>query len=265
MIEPGQPVTIIGAGIAGLAVARALAMRGAAVVVLEQAAMIRDIGAGIQISPNGAAVINALGLGGTLAKIGLRATAVSLRDGLTDQPVLQMDLSRDPTGRGFHLVHRAYLVSILRDGAAKAGVEIRLNQQIERIDTEGKSPVLSLADGTTHHAPLLIGADGLHSQVRTALNGTGTPFFTHQVAWRATIANSSGTDPLVEVHMAPGRHLVSYPLRGGDLRNIVAVEERGGWTAESWSLQDDPANLRRAFASFSPKVRGWLEDRKSVV
>ena len=76
-MEPGQPITVIGAGIAGLAVARALAMRGASVVVLEQAATIRDIGAGIQISPNGAAVINALGLGGMLSKISLRATAVS--------------------------------------------------------------------------------------------------------------------------------------------------------------------------------------------
>ena len=259
MIEPGQPITIIGAGIAGLAVARALAMRGASVVVLEQAATIRDIGAGIQISPNGAAVIYALGLGGMLSKISLRATAVSLRDGLTDRPVLQMDVSRDATGRGFHLVHRADLISALRDGAVMAGVEIRLNQRIDSVDIAGRSPVLSLADGTIHAAPVLIGADGLHSQIRTALNGTETPFFTHQVAWRATIVNSSGTDPLVEVDMGPGRHLVSYPLRGGDLRNIVAVEERGGWTAESWSLQDDAANLRRAFASFSPKVRDWLE------
>ena len=259
MIEPGQPITIIGAGIAGLAVARALAMRGASVVVLEQAAMIRDIGAGIQISPNGAAVINALGLGEVLSKISLRAAAVSLRDGLTDRPVLRMDLSRDPTRRGFHLVHRADLISALLDGAVMAGVEMRLNHGIDSVDIAAKSPVLHLADGTTHAAPIIIGADGLHSQVRTALNGKETPFFTHQVAWRATIADASGTDPLVEVHMGAGRHLVSYPLRGGELRNIVAVEERGEWTAESWSLQDDAANLRRAFASFSPKVRGWLE------
>ena len=144
MIEPGQPITIIGAGIAGLAVARALAMRGASVVVLEQAAMIRDIGAGIQISPNGAAVINALGLGEVLSKISLRAAAVSLRDGLTDRPVLRMDLSRDPTRRGFHLVHRADLISALLDGAVMAGVEMRLNHGIDSVDIAAKSPVLHL-------------------------------------------------------------------------------------------------------------------------
>ena len=259
MIQSGQLITVIGAGVAGLAVARALALHGAMVTLLEQAAVVTDIGAGIQISPNGAAVINALGLGPALAANSLPAARVSLRDGLTDKTVLTMDLTRDRTGRGFHLVHRADLIAVLRDGAIAAGVDIRLNQKIDRVDLSGPAPVLQLINGTVQSAPILIGADGLHSQVRTALNGAETPFFTHQVAWRATIPNRSGVDPLVEVHMGPGRHLVSYPLRGAKLRNIVAVEERGGWTAESWSLQDDPSNLQRAFAGFSPKVRGWLE------
>jgi salicylate hydroxylase len=259
MIHNGQPITVIGAGVAGLAAARALALCGASVTLLEQAAAVTDIGAGIQISPNGAAVINALGLGPALVANSLPAKRVSLRDGLTDTAVLTMDLTRDPTGRGFHLVHRADLVTLLRDGAMAAGVDIRLNQKIDRVDLSGPAPVLHMTDGTTQSAPVLIGADGLHSPVRTALNGKEAPFFTHQVAWRATIPNRSGTDPIVEVHMGPGRHLVSYPLRDGKYRNIVAVEERGGWTAESWSLRDDPVNLKRAFVSFSPKIREWLD------
>lgn len=259
MIEKGQPITVIGAGVAGLAAARALALRGASVTLLEQAAEVTDIGAGIQISPNGAAVINALDLGPALLAHSIPAQTVCLRDGLTDAPVLTMDLTQDRTGRGFHLIHRADLITLLRDGAIAAGVEIRLNQKIDRVELSGPDPVLHLTDGTTFRCPVLIGADGLHSQLRSALNGPETPFFTHQVAWRATIQNTSHLDPVVEVHMAPGRHLVSYPLRGGQLRNIVAVEERGGWTAESWSLQDDPVNLRRAFADFSPKVRDWLD------
>lgn len=252
------PITVIGAGVAGLALARALALHGARVTVLEQASAVTEIGAGIQISPNGAAVIDALGLGAGLAKASLAAQAVSLRDGMTDRAVLTMDLRRDSSKRGFHLMHRADLIALLRDGAMTAGVELRLDCKIDRVDLSGPAPLLHLTNGTTEVAPLLLGADGLHSPVRTALNGAEAPFFTHQVAWRATIANTGNTDPLVEVHMAPGRHLVSYPLRGGTLRNIVAVEERGGWTAESWSLQDDPANLKRAFSRFSPKVRAWL-------
>lgn len=53
---------MLGAGVAGLTVARALAMRGARVTVLEQAEVIREVGAGLQITPNGAAVLRALGL-----------------------------------------------------------------------------------------------------------------------------------------------------------------------------------------------------------
>ena len=259
MIRTGQPVTVIGAGIAGLALAIALAQLRAKVTVLEQAPAITEIGAGIQISPNGFAVLKALGLGESLAERSLRARSVSLRDGINDRPVLTMDLSREPTGRGFHLVHRADLIGLLRIAALAAGVEICLNRKIDRVDLSGPIPNLHFINGISQSAPILIGADGLHSPVRTALNGKEAPFFTHQVAWRATIPNRSGTDPIVEVHMGPGRHLVSYPLRGGKYRNIVAVEERGGWTAESWSLRDDPVNLKRAFDSFSPKIREWLD------
>ncbi|GAB1362861.1 hypothetical protein MASR1M32_20970 [Rhodobacter sp.] len=64
--------------------------------------------------------------------------------------------------------------------------------------------------------------------------------------------------------MGPGRHLVSYPLRGGTMRNIVAVEERRRWTEEGWSLRDDPIELRLAFENFSPRVRGWLDQVEDV-
>ena len=255
----GQRITVIGAGVAGLTVAHALSLRGATVTLLEQSAAVTDIGAGIQISPNGAAVINALRLGPALAANSIIARSVSLRDGLTDTPVLAMDMTRNPSGQGFRLVHRADLIGVLRDGAVAAGVEIRLNQKVDHVDLSGPTPVVHLTDGTNHAAAIVIGADGLHSQVRRVLNGPERPFFTHQVAWRATIAHEGDSIPMVEVHMGPGRHLVSYPLREGTLRNIVAVEERTGWAAESWSLRDDPANLRQAFASFSPRVRGWLD------
>ena len=88
----GQSITVLGAGIAGLACARALALRGARVTVLEQADAIREVGAGLQISPNGAAVLRALGLGAALDRAGLAAAGVRLIDGPTARPVLSMDL-----------------------------------------------------------------------------------------------------------------------------------------------------------------------------
>ncbi|MEY4695834.1 MAG: hypothetical protein RIT14_262 [Pseudomonadota bacterium] len=260
----GRQVTVLGAGVAGLAVARALALRGAAVTVLEQADAVRDVGAGLQVSPNGAAVLRALGLGAALEAASLRARAVVLRDGLDGAQVLRMDLARLRPDQGWHFVHRADLIALLLEGARAAGVELRLLQKVEEVDLTGEMPVAVTAQGMRHAAGLMIGADGLHSPARMALTGKVAPFFTHQVAWRAVIAGDPADPAEVEVHMGPGKHLVSYPLLGGAWRNIVAVEERRRWVEEGWSLRDDPMELRLAFEGFGPRVRGWLEQVEDV-
>lgn len=255
----GQPVTVIGAGVAGLAVARALALRGAAVTVLEQADAVREVGAGLQISPNGAAVLRALGLQDALDAASMRADAVQLIDGPTGDPVTRLDLARLRPGQGYHFLHRADLIDLLLHAATEAGVTIRLLSRIDAVDLSGPHPVVMLESGERLDTPLLIGADGLHSKTRAALNGAETPFFTRQVAWRAVIPCEPGAAPVAEVHMGPGRHLVSYPLRNGTLRNIVAIEERDKWAEESWTLRDDAITLRVAFEGFAPRVRGWLD------
>jgi salicylate hydroxylase len=255
----GQSATVVGAGIAGLAAARALALRGAEVTVLEQAAALGDVGAGLQISPNGAAVLHALGLGPALRDAALRATGVRLCDGLTGATVLHMDLARLRPDLGWHLVHRADLVAILVEGAQEAGVAVVTQTQVHRVDLRQDRAVALTPDGGRFETGLLVGADGLNSVLRAALNTGSTPFFTGQVAWRALIPGHRADPAEIEVHMGPGRHLVSYPLRGGTLRNIVAVEERAEWTAEGWTHPDDPAALRAAFAGFGPRVRGWLD------
>ena len=255
----GQTVTILGAGVAGLAVARALALRGAAVTVLEQADAIREVGAGLQISPNGAAVLRGLGLQAKLDAASTRADAVQLIDGPTGEGVTRLDLARLRPGHGYHFLHRADLIDLLLNGAQAAGVTLRLLSRAAEIDLSGPAPVVVLEGGERLETPLLIGADGLHSKVRAALNGPEQPFFTRQVAWRAVIPCEPGAAPVAEVHMGPGRHLVSYPLRNGTLRNIVAVEERDRWAEESWTLRDDAITLRVAFEGFSPRVRGWLD------
>ncbi|MBC7476483.1 MAG: FAD-dependent monooxygenase, partial [Pseudorhodobacter sp.] len=226
--------------------------------VLEQADVLREVGAGIQISPNGARVLQALGL----ALDEPRAVAVELRDGLDDSLVTRLEVGRLRPDQGYHFMHRADLIGLLQAGAIEAGVEMRLLSRVAAVDL-GEQPVLRMEDGSTVEAGLLIGADGMHSAVRQALNGVREPEFTGQVAWRALIAGDRGA-PVVEVHMGPGRHLVTYPLRGGTLRNIVAVEERRNWAAESWSLRDDPIEVRLAFKGFSPRVRDMLEQVDDV-
>lgn len=260
----GREVTILGAGVAGLALARALALKGAEVTVLEQADAIREVGAGLQIGPNGAAVMRALGLGTALEAASVRAAAVELKDGFSGSTVLRMDLARLRPGQGWHFLHRADLIGVLAEGARAAGAQLRLLQKVETVDLSGPRPRLVTAQGAVSEPSLLVGADGLHSPTRAALNGRIAPFFTRQVAWRALIPETPGAAPVAEVHMGPGRHLVSYPLRGGALRNIVAVEERHRWVEESWSLRDDPMEMRLAFEAFGPRVRGWLDRVQDV-
>lgn len=244
----GQEIIVVGAGIAGLAVARALALRGAGVTVLEQAPAIAEVGAGLQISPNGAAVLRALGLGDALDRVGLRNQAVTLHNA-NGAALLRMDTSL----RDFRLCHRADLITMLATGAVEAGVTLRLGAAVSDIS----AGQITLTTAEVLQARLIIGADGVKSQIRQLLNGRAAPSFTRQVAWRAIIPGDAGLLE-AQVFMGPGRHLVSYPLRGGALRNIVAVEERRDWAAEGWSHRDDPANLRAAFAGFGGPVPGWL-------
>ncbi|WP_101066237.1 FAD-dependent monooxygenase [Roseovarius salinarum] len=261
MALDGIRVAVIGAGVGGLAAACALARRGAEVTVLEQAHEISEVGAGLQVSPNGFAVLAALGLGAALRGPAVRGRAVSLRDYRGDE-VLRLDLDR-LARRDFWFVHRADLIELLAQAARDAGVRIRLLQKVAQV-VPGAPPKVKLANGAVVHADLVVGADGLNSKVRPAVDGPSRASFTGQTAWRAVIANDEGAGPVARVHMGPHRHVVSYPLRAGSLLNIVAVQERAEWAEESWSRPGDPKELRAAFSDFCPEVRGMLDRVEAV-
>lgn len=247
----GKSALIVGAGVGGLATASALRLAGVDVELLEQAGEISEVGAGLQISPNGTRVLEALGL--HPHEIGDRTQAVELRD-QSGRLVSRLDLPQTP---GFFLCHRADLIAGLEGRARDLGTKIHLLQHVEKIELNGADPELVTTVGAKFSASLAIGADGLHSHMRRALNTDKDPFFTGQVAWRATIPGDGGP-PVAQIFMGPGRHLVSYPLRGGTLRNIVAVQERRGWAAEGWNHPDDPETLRAVFERFGGPVPEWL-------
>ncbi len=241
-------VTIAGGGVAGLAVGAALAGRGHAVQVAERAPEIREVGAGIQISPNGVRVLKALGLKDSLADLAFLIERVRLIDGPSGRDVLTLDLSTVERGSSWYAFHRADLIELLAEAARSAGAEIETGAEITP-PPEGRA-----LDGDD----LLIGADGLKSAVRARVDDASKAFFTRQVAWRAVSEDVEDRAPEVRVYMGPGRHLVSYPLIG-NRRNIVAVEERTAWAEEGWSHSDHPANVRAAFEGFREPVKRWLE------
>lgn len=254
----GQKITVAGAGIGGLTAAIALSRRGAQVTILEQAAEITEVGAGIQVSPNGFAVLKALGLGEAFRAIATQGEAVELRDYRAGDLVARLDLGLLPQDQPYFFVHRADLIEVLAEAARDSGVRIRLLQQVDSVRLEDR-PELQMANGDTLRAELLIGAEGIHSKLRQTLNGVQAPFFTRQTAWRATIPNVIGHPNVSRVYMGPRQHMVTYPLRGGEIINIVAVQERTGWAEEGWMHEDDPENLRRAFAGYGGEAKRMLD------
>lgn len=241
----GRRVCIVGGGIGGLTAALAFARSGAHVELHEQAPAFTEVGAGIQITPNGARGLEVLGLGAALDAGSIPARAVEPLDALTGRVVTRFDL-RQIDGPSYRFFHRAGLLDILVKACDAAGVNIRLGSDV---------------DATLQQADLVIGAEGIHSTTRTHLNREQAPFFTGQVAWRALVRHDAA--PVARIWMAPGRHVVTYPLPGG-LLNVVAVQERQQWAAEGWAHRDDPGNLRHAFRHMCPELKALLDKIEDV-
>lgn len=246
----GRRVAIVGGGIGGLTAALALARKGAQVTLFEAAPGPSEFGGGLQITPNGAVVLEALGLGPALDAASIRSSAVVPMDALSGATITRFTL--DP-GQRWRFLHRRGLARILADAATAAGVTLRYGACVTGADPDG---TLGTDEGAARH-DLVVGADGLRSTFRTLCgNPDQPPFFTGQVAWRAVVGGLSAA-PEARIWMAPGAHVVSYPLTG-DRINLVAVQEREAWAEEGWNHPDDPANLRSAFADCCDALKGIL-------
>ncbi len=257
-----REITVIGAGVGGLAIALACARQGAMVTILEQAHTFDNIGAGLQISPNGWRVLSALGLATDISQRGQRAAKIRLRDFRNGANVFEFPLKHPNSP--YHFMHRADLVDVFVAVLRSLNVHFRLNTRVSAIKPDGPRTHLMFSDGTKEIHGLTFAADGVNSVARETLNPNVDPFFTGQIAWRCTVKSQIPPRPEVQVFMGPGRHLVLYPLCNGELMNIVAVEERDKWVSEGWHHKDDPNALRRAFSDFCPEIRDILDKVESV-
>jgi salicylate hydroxylase len=257
----GRDVAVIGAGIGGLATALALGQRRARVTVFEQAPVLSEVGAGIQVAPNGVAVLEALGLRDAAEAVASAPSAVHLRDGLTNRSVARVPLGQAAAaryGRPYWQFHRADLLGVLASHLDEAGVELRLGTRMARLEPGEEDVAVHFRDSTPRRFDIAIAADGVRSTTRAAHFSGEAPRFTRHVAWRGLVPGWPDAPEETTVYMGPGRHVVAYPLRGGRQVNVVAVEERAEWTEEGWTHPDLPEAVRKAFAGWSPEVARLL-------
>ena len=138
MALKNREIAIIGAGIGGLAAATALAQQGARVRVFEQAEGLGEVGAGLQISANGVAVLQALGLRAAAAKLANTPEAVVLRDYRGAEVTrLPMGASAEARyGYPYWQFHRADLLDVLAQGAEEAGVSLVFNHRLTALSQD---------------------------------------------------------------------------------------------------------------------------------
>jgi salicylate hydroxylase len=260
-------VIIVGAGIGGLTCALALLRRGIEVEVCEQAPELREIGAGVQISANGTRVLHALGLEDALEAWSVRPQAKEIRHWKSGRTWKLFDLgvvSTQRYGAPYIFIHRGDLHRLLADAVRTQKPDaIRLNARCAGVVQDSGGVTLELEDGRRLRGRLLVGADGVHSAVRASVFGAGRPEFTGCMAWRGVIPAErlrKGGMPLAGTNwIGPGRHVVHYPLRRGELLNFVGVVERGDWQIESWTAQGTRAECLADFAGWHPDVHALIE------
>ena len=250
---------IVGAGIGGLTAALALLRRGIDVRVYEQATELREIGAGVQISANGTRVLYALGLEAALRACAVEAQSKVIRHWKTGRTWKLFDLgaiSAERYGAPYLFVHRGDLHRVLADAVRHVKADaIQLGATCVGVEQTAREVFLHLGDGRSARGRLLIGADGVHSAVRASVFGAGRPQFTGCMAWRAAIPAErlpNGIPMAGTNWQGPGRHVIHYPLRRGEVLNFVGIVDRDDWQIESWTAQGTPGGMPRRFRRLAP-------------
>ncbi|MGH3517495.1 MAG: FAD-dependent monooxygenase [Haloechinothrix sp.] len=260
-------VGIAGGGIGGLAAAIALARQGADVVVFEQASRFTRVGADVNLTPNAVRALDGLGVGADLRATAARPAYRISRTWDTGEETSRLpmsDAAEHRYGAPQLTIHRADVLAALQR-ALPEGV-LRLGFQVVDVRQDGSKVVVTFDDGSTETVDVLVGADGIHSAVRTALFGPEHPEFTGVVAYRAVVSVARLDDSATNLDAFtkwwgpdPQTQIVTFPLNQGEDMFIFATTPQASWREESWTCPGDVGELRAMYSSFHSEARSFLD------
>src|SRR5215475_2200177 len=260
-------IAVIGGGIGGLTAALALLKRGLDVNVYERSGQLSEIGAGIQISPNGMRVLHALGLEEAICKVQVRPLRKEIRHWRTGKTWTWYELgpsSAQHYGAPHVLLHRADLHGILSDAVTRLKRNaIHVARRCVNVTQSDEYIEIQFDAGEMARAAFVVGADGIHSQIRKCLFGADQPQFTGCVASRGVVQierlPAAHISELLSTNwLGPNGHVLHYPIRRGELMNLVGIVERHDWQIESWTGEGTSRELANDF-------RGWHPDVHDII
>jgi len=255
----GRPqVAVVGAGIAGLTLAAALVQAGLSCSLFEQAALLGEVGAGIQLAPNATRILHRLGLERRLRAVATRPEALEMRrwdDGTLLRRTPLGARCEELFGAPYYTVHRADLHRQLLE-ALPSGI-VHLDRRVERVEQRQNGVVIDFTDGFGVMSDVVVGTDGIHSVVRE-LVATDQPRFSRQSIYRALIPAERVPatlldEPRVVLWLGPGQHCVCYPVSQASRMSFGATVPITEWTSESWSTLGSVLDL-------AARYRGWHDD-----
>jgi salicylate hydroxylase len=226
-----QPVLIAGGGIGGLAVALGLAQKGIRSILLEKASALGEIGAGIQLGPNAFHAFDYLGVGEAARNMAVYVDQLRLMDAMTAKEICHVDLGqafRGRFGNPYAVVHRGDLHGVFLKACRDSDlIDLRVSSEVVGYDQDGSSVTARLASGDRVTGSLLIGSDGLWSNIRKQVVGDGKPRVSGHTTYRSVIPTEQMPEDLrwnaATLWAGTKCHLVHYPLSGWKVFNLVVT------------------------------------------
>jgi salicylate hydroxylase len=260
------PILVVGGGIGGLVAAHALARKGFPVRVLEQAPEFKEIGAGIQLGPNIFRALEQIGLKDAVLADAWRPTGLEMRCALSGDVITRLPLGEDFAkffGQPYAVTHRADIhAAYLNACLANNLITLETQRHAQDFEDDGASVTVTLQSGERIRGRALIGCDGMWSGIRDKIVADGKPRVSGHIAYRAVLKRDDVPEDLWRPDMVlwagPRTHFVHYPLRRGELYNLVAVFHSDKYV-EGWNAEADPEELFARFKGQRPEVLRMLE------